>query len=99
VSRVAKIRVSLKTSDGLNTWTFRAGKDFKLKVFERRDRLYQAEGHFDGVGEHLSDAVLSVKEKTVDYAANNGISEDPRVLLELERLDQVARYFAEQVGS
>lgn len=63
--RVPKLRVTLKTSkEGWNTWTFRSHPEFKMKVWERSDKLYQAEGnHGIGVGQSLSNAVIGVREK------------------------------------
>src|SRR3989304_3916819 len=99
MSKVARTKVTMKTSGGLNTWTFTAGKDFRMKVFERGDGLYQAEGRADGVGERLSDAVISAREKVLEDAIRNGLAEDPRMVLELDRMGQIADYLKTEIGS
>jgi len=99
--RLATIRVSLKTSKaGLNTWIFRAGKDFKLTARERADSLYEVDSDYGGgQGEKLSNAVREAREKFESYVAHNEIAGDPRVQKTFVYLDEVIEYFKKQVGS
>jgi hypothetical protein len=73
--RRAKLRVTLKTRNDLNTFVFRAGK-FKFTVWERPDALY--EGTLDSppwgaVEMHMSDVVRSVANRIAARQKDEGV--------------------------
>lgn len=92
------LSVTLKTKDGLNTWTFKGKHDFKARVWERADGLAEIDSPFsEGVGQKLSEAVLAAIEKICDYIAENG--ETAARMHVLGQMHIVAMYFVQEVGS
>jgi len=93
-----KLRVRLRTSkDGWNTWTFSSFRGDKMKVWERADALFQADGVAVGVGQTLSGAVLEIREKQVNYMKQNELENDLRARDALRFIDQVVHYLKTQI--
>lgn len=95
----ARLQVKLKTSKaGWNTWTFTLSRIYKMKVWERADKLYQADGvSAVGVGETLSGAVQEIYEKQVEYMKRNDLQTDRLGRGALQFIEKVINYFKTQV--